>query len=87
MEYETFKFTGAIARLEFTHGTGQFGPVVTCIAYDPDGNRVHAHAVESTTTMEVAIGIARNLDYFAALLRGSVLCVAPIHDQTAPLSA
>jgi hypothetical protein len=77
MKLEPFKFTASIARLEFTHSTNEHGHVTTCIAYAADGNRVHAHAVQGG---DEGAGIARNLDYFASLLRGDVLAMRIVEE-------
>lgn len=77
MQFEEIKFTGKIARLEFTSSTEPYGPVVTCIAYDSAGERIHAHAAECGDKGD-DFAIERILKYFCALLRGDVLCVSRI---------
>lgn len=82
MQFEHVKFTGSIARLEFTSDDELSESAVIGTAYDADGNRIHAHAA-SIKGHDEAYGAARVLDYYAALLRGEVL-VTRVAKEGAP---
>lgn len=58
-----------LAKLEFSHVTYDNGlpPAVVCTAYDADGNQIHRCAAEYKDDQNM--GISRNLDTIAGVLR------------------